>query len=135
MNTKHISQSFSFDFPEDTIDIFIGGLCGNLAELLSIKLSVQIYGVKEVATKQHLHPTSELQHYVVYYKGYFVDIRGLWKEKELLDNWKDMQVEISTRNSEYNYILVSVNSLKFDYNEDALLYADKIIDIISKKEL
>jgi hypothetical protein len=124
--------SFLFNFPVDIIDEFTSMHCDSLAYILSNAINSQIYGIKETSDDPKDRPLDEPMHYVVKYRQYFVDIRGLWLEKDLLNDWKNTAVELSAKNSVYDYKLVLITKIpELGTSKNSVLYSNKIIDKLS----
>lgn len=67
----------------------------------------EIYGITEfhISTIRKPPCSCEPLHYVLLYGEKFIDIRGIWSEKDLLDDWRNMMIEISSRNKIFDYKL------------------------------
>ena len=75
------SPVIPFDFDQDMIIDFTDGYCNQLAIRLKQSCNGNIFGISESGAPR---ASDEPLHYVVSIKNnYYVDIRGIWKEKDI----------------------------------------------------
>ena len=91
---------FPFEFKDKTNQIFLSNICTILAHHLRNKLDATIY---------ELRSQDKLIHSVVYYQEYFIDILGIWEDKdELIKTWENDNRKIKLVkiiNNEYGNLL------------------------------
>lgn len=92
------------------------------------RLGGQIYGITEHHKSEYNNPPHLLDplHYVLFVHGKYIDIRGVWAAENLLQDWTDEQVELSTVNSRFWYSLDPV----FDIPD--LEDVEGLDDVVSK---
>jgi hypothetical protein len=83
-----------FNFDQVAIDDFTGGSCEQFAHSLQTKIGGEIYGIKRYYFKKREKiEVGGYDHFMVCYRGYFIDIEGVW-------TWEQKLEQMNTPDSE-----------------------------------
>lgn len=127
MPNQFQSMVYLFDFDLDTQEFFTGGGCFDLAYTLSER-----WGLPAKSVCASDLPIFLPTHAVVQIADdLYLDILGIWTEAELLEYWREYDLEISWRNARYTYTLEAHKETDYEHVKPA--YMQSIIEqIISK---